>query len=218
MANKGKTVAQQAYKKELKRVKQLIRRAEQRGYTFESNPLPKVPKRITEASVRKLEKITHKTLYKKAELTNPEQYEAYKEKVRQQKFEYQRRKKDREEQERLRNNQEFADKFSEGQIVYNRILEMIDGVSRDHVKAGEHLRSVLDSEIGQYGKDKVFRALADAPQEAVELSEIALRYNPGDPRHDDAIRELLMLITGTIPTAEESRNLQDAIDSDTYME
>lgn len=54
------------YKKERKRVQQFIKRAEKRGYTFVHDILPAIPKRITEASVRRLEKLTPKKLYEKS--------------------------------------------------------------------------------------------------------------------------------------------------------
>lgn len=56
----------QAYSKQLKRIKQFIRRAEKRGYIFSENVIPPVPKRITPASVRRLQRITPEKLYKKA--------------------------------------------------------------------------------------------------------------------------------------------------------
>lgn len=57
---------QKAYARQEKRIKQFIRRAEKRGYHFTENVLPKKPKRITQASIRKLAKLTPEKLYKKA--------------------------------------------------------------------------------------------------------------------------------------------------------
>ena len=54
------------YRKQRKRVQQFIRRAEKRGYVFEDNILPAIPKNITKASVRRLERLTPDELYKKA--------------------------------------------------------------------------------------------------------------------------------------------------------
>lgn len=58
---------EQAYKKELKRIKQFMRRAEKRGYRWYYYELPKKPKKITEKSVSRLKKITPNLLYKKGE-------------------------------------------------------------------------------------------------------------------------------------------------------
>lgn len=67
MAKRQKqTPAERAYSKQVKRIKQFIRRAEKRGYQFNENVLPERPNRVTQASVRKLAKLTPDKLYKKA--------------------------------------------------------------------------------------------------------------------------------------------------------
>lgn len=66
MAKKVQSKIVKEYNKELRRIKQFIRRAEKRGYQFKDNVIPERPNRITKASVRKLKKITPETLYKKS--------------------------------------------------------------------------------------------------------------------------------------------------------
>ena len=67
---KGQTAEQQAinkaYAKERNRVKSFVRRAEKRGYSFPESIVPSIPKRKTEASIRKLKKLTKEALYSKA--------------------------------------------------------------------------------------------------------------------------------------------------------
>lgn len=58
--------SKEAYNKEIRRIKRFISRAEKRGYQFEQNIIPKKPKKITPASVRRLKKITPNYLYSKA--------------------------------------------------------------------------------------------------------------------------------------------------------
>lgn len=67
MAGKRKSspIAQQ-YRKERKRIQNQMRRMEKRGYIFEKNPLPSIPKKVTAGSVRRLEQLTTKKLYEKA--------------------------------------------------------------------------------------------------------------------------------------------------------
>lgn len=68
MAKKKKqTPLQLDYKKQVKRLKQAIRRAENRGYIIPDNIIPEQPKRITRKSVERLKKITTKDIYAKAE-------------------------------------------------------------------------------------------------------------------------------------------------------
>lgn len=62
-----KTPTERAYSKQVSRIKQFISRAEKRGFHFNENVLPKRPNRITQASVRKLAKLTPDKLYEKAE-------------------------------------------------------------------------------------------------------------------------------------------------------
>lgn len=58
---------ERAYSAQVKRIKNFIRRAEKRGYIFNENTLPTKPKRITQASVRRLQRLTPQELYKKAQ-------------------------------------------------------------------------------------------------------------------------------------------------------
>lgn len=68
MAKRHKqTPTERAYSKQVRRIKQFISRAEKRGFHFNENVLPKRPNRITQASVRKLAKLTPNKLYEKAE-------------------------------------------------------------------------------------------------------------------------------------------------------
>lgn len=55
-----------AYAKERNRIKSFVRRAEKRGYSFPESIIPSIPKRKTEASIRKLKKLTKEMLYSKA--------------------------------------------------------------------------------------------------------------------------------------------------------
>lgn len=54
------------YKKQRRRIQRAINRMEKGGYILPENVLPPIPKRITRASVRRLEKITSDVLYKKS--------------------------------------------------------------------------------------------------------------------------------------------------------
>lgn len=71
MAKKLSNIERQ-YAKELRRIKQFIRRTEDRGYTYPANIIPPKPKKITLKSVNRLQKITPDTLYHKATYTFPD--------------------------------------------------------------------------------------------------------------------------------------------------
>ena len=67
MARHIQSDAEKAYNKQIKRIRQFVRRAERRGYVFSETIIPQKPKKITQASVRRLQSITPARMYKKAE-------------------------------------------------------------------------------------------------------------------------------------------------------
>lgn len=58
--------------KQIRRIRQFVRRAEKRGYTFPSNIVPTLPKTVTEKTIERLDKMRPEQLYKKAVYTSPE--------------------------------------------------------------------------------------------------------------------------------------------------
>ena len=60
-----KTLAEVEYNRELKRIKQFIRRASKRGFIWEDSVIPEKPKKVTQKSVERLKKLTPTVLYKK---------------------------------------------------------------------------------------------------------------------------------------------------------
>lgn len=68
MASRKKlTPYQQEYKKQINRLKRAVKRAEKKGYVFEENVVPEMPKRVTAKSLEKIKQTKPKELYKKAE-------------------------------------------------------------------------------------------------------------------------------------------------------
>lgn len=66
MAKKRNSLLEKEYNKQRKRLKQAIARSKKQGYIFSEDILPEKPKRITQASVRRLSKIKPENLRKKA--------------------------------------------------------------------------------------------------------------------------------------------------------
>ena len=65
--NKRKlTSVQQQYKKERNRIQSAMRRLEKQGYVLPDDLLPSTPKKITQASINRLKKITTEAIYKKS--------------------------------------------------------------------------------------------------------------------------------------------------------
>lgn len=61
----------QRYMKERRRIQRFLRGAKKRGFEFQKDILPNIPKKITEGSIRRLQKLTPKTMYEKAEYVDP---------------------------------------------------------------------------------------------------------------------------------------------------
>lgn len=62
----AKQAINKAYAKERNRIRSFVRRAEKRGYSFPDSLIPSIPKRKTEASIRRLKKLTKDVMYSKA--------------------------------------------------------------------------------------------------------------------------------------------------------
>lgn len=60
------------YNRQRKRIQNFISRNKKRGFLFDENILPKIPKRVTKASVNRLKKLTPEKLYSKARYLDTE--------------------------------------------------------------------------------------------------------------------------------------------------
>ena len=60
------------FKKEQDRIKRFIRNATKRGFAFESDIVPKMPKRVTAKAIQKIKNIKPDTLYKTASYIDPQ--------------------------------------------------------------------------------------------------------------------------------------------------
>lgn len=72
--NRKHSVHQTEYQRERKRITSFIRRAEKRGYIIPEGLLPRIPKTITSASVRRLKKITPDLIYNKSQYAGEASY------------------------------------------------------------------------------------------------------------------------------------------------
>lgn len=60
------TLVQRKYRKERRRIQNAINRLEKQGYVLPDGLLPSVPKKVTQASINRLKKITIEAIYKKS--------------------------------------------------------------------------------------------------------------------------------------------------------
>lgn len=66
MAKRKSTPIQQQYRKERRRIQNAINRLEKQGYVLPKDLLPSIPKKVTQASINRLKKITSESIYKKS--------------------------------------------------------------------------------------------------------------------------------------------------------
>lgn len=66
MKKRKLTSTQQQYMKERKRIQSAMRRLENQGYVLPDDLLPSTPKKVTQASINRLKKITTEVIYKKS--------------------------------------------------------------------------------------------------------------------------------------------------------
>lgn len=66
MKKRKLTSVQQQYKKERNRIQSAMRRLEKKGYVLPDDLLPSTPKKITQASINRLKKISTEAIYKKS--------------------------------------------------------------------------------------------------------------------------------------------------------
>lgn len=207
------------YRKERRRINQQIRRMRNRGYIVPSTILPAKPKKITEASIRRLQKIKPETIYSKSSaISKTGQVVTGKEKRKEERKE----RAQKAAETRKRKSAEQADIGidyipTEGELVYNKMLEIINGVGANHPRSCEHLMTVFESEVEQYGFDKVMESIANVSEEFLSECETAVQYEPESRQHKAAITRILSLIRGDIPPAEELLKLERKLEEDDYM-
>ena len=66
MAKRKLTPIQQQYRKERRRIQNAMNRLEKQGYVLPEDLLPSMPKKVTQASINRLKKITTEAIYKKS--------------------------------------------------------------------------------------------------------------------------------------------------------
>lgn len=227
------TPTQKAYAHELKRIKNFIRSAEKRGYTFSSKAYPEIPNRITIASVRKLKNITPDTLYKYATYTTPTgetvkgtEGRKMERKAARAKTPSRPRKKKQEKAGPkksqkapvvvgppratdlvLKNIEALIDKFPDG---YDRIWT--DWQYEIHERHCNILRNVLNGQILMQGRDVVAQRLQNS---AADVHEMAFRMIYGSSDEDSFqidIAWFAQILKGENLTKDEAISVQQYAD------
>lgn len=72
-----KSEVRQEFEKQIKRIKDIVRRGEKKGLTFDESPIPEIPKRVTRKKVEELKDITYREVWSKGKQKNEKGEEEY---------------------------------------------------------------------------------------------------------------------------------------------
>lgn len=108
-----------------------------------------------------------------------------------------------------------AKAYQEGEIKYNEIVKLIEQYP---TKGAESLKEALKNQIENYGKNSVITAIGMAPDYYVEHAREIIYYEENATAIYGAFLDFFELITGTIPTDEEAKQLGDTLDAMTDFE
>lgn len=243
--NMAKKKMTEKRRKQLKRIRQFISRAEKRGYRFPTGFVES----LSELSTQKLKTFTPEKLYseyataileetgeivsgieRRAEERSLSAIKAAKTRI-DGKFAESPEGKLLQEQFDQIEEQEFdtfditkdpeymrANLVSEGRIVYENILAIIDSYPS---KGSEELRRALNEEIATYGYERVCASLALAPEQAIAAAQDIIYYPTGGTTSAEAHRAFMKLgdiIKGTVRSEQDARSIGEILDSMGYGE
>lgn len=189
--------------KELKRIRQFIKRAEKRGYKFDAGFVSDLEGKTTRA----LQQLNARKLYEQAiYITNSGEYTGLQGR-------YIEREQAAQKARLTRRKKQAGGTIPDvNDIVYQNVVRMIyDYPSSDGSK---YLQNLLNSEIRKYGYDPVCNAMAAAPEEIIKLAQEIIYYELTSEQIHAALVEFSNLIrSGVIITKEESKEQNDVSES-----
>lgn len=207
------TPNQQAWKKELKRLQQFIRRAKKRGYIFPDDVIPETPKRITKKQLLKIKGINPQTLYSQAEFHNPDTGETLSG-IEGRKF----------ERKRSARKAQATKIFLPRQrdLVLQNIIDLINQFTPSSLWSDywtqkketdkNKLQSLLDNAIAQEGADVVAERLQNYAGD-IERIINSILYGSDEEQLQFDMVEFATIIKGRSLTQQESSELTDLMES-----
>ena len=215
------------YNKERNRIKRFIRNAEKRGYVFEPNLIPPMPKTITSGSIRRLSKIRPAQLYNKAyaisavtgqPITVKQRKKEIREEASRKAWETRRRKKDQGDYDNIKSNREWQQMFHASKLVWDKVQSMIANVGIQQSESADLLNNLLNSQIEKYGADIVLYSIAQASEDFLSTCEVIIKYHPNSAVSRTAVEHLYTLISGNLPSDAEQAEIDKAIARDETWE
>ena len=216
MAKRKLSLVQTEYQKNRKRVQSYIREFRKIGYEVDENILPSTPKKITQASVRRLQKITKKAFREK--LTEFIDYETGEilEGKEARKREKEIRKLQREAKRKQRVQQpiqpipqitfvghlrEVIENLPDERWLKGRVVKNVTPIKKE-------LIAILEENLEDYGQDYVQYLLSR--QEMLDDNVYGVTYASEEEQYERSITNLFVLVNYDKPlTSEQAEKLSE---------
>lgn len=215
MAKKKKITAKR--QKELKRIKQFIRRAEKRGYKFTEE----FKGSLTGRTTRSLQGLTSRKLYELAKYEVlpgafiPGLQGRYREREAAAKKAVETRMRRAAERKRLEFPEESAPEESAppiSDLIYQNVQETIDEYPSS--EGAQYLSNLLNSEVKNYGRDAVVRGCEAAGESLIKLAQEIVYYELNSQQLHEALQAFSQIIRGGIAlTKDESKEFNNVSES-----
>lgn len=223
---KKKSAVEKEYQRQYKRIKNYIKAMEEAGYVLDSNALPKIPKKITQSSVRRLKAITAKQLYAKSTYTRVTGETISGTKRRQEELQYARetgesvaRKHHKAKEKITLPQSDFINPPSITDLILSQVEDLInrfpDGYDwrpyqqELHEKHKTILEKVLDGQIRMYGRNIVALRMEKLGQDIVQMAERIIYGDSKDEAFQADIAWFASLIKGESLSAEEAIEIEE---------
>lgn len=211
----AQTKLQIKYNKQVARLLDFQTDLESRGYRFTGSALPKTPKKITPASVRKLERITPQYIAKKATFLDDETGRIISGEKAYKRHPVQLKPPTPKKQKPKKAKPPKPPKItlpqappSKADLIIDNFEATLMALKEGSPKVADFLLNKLQQEIDLYGKNVIAQQLTE-----IDMSEVneaiydVLHYEENHPRHQIAIQNLYTMITLTVPSIEEIMQL-----------
>lgn len=220
MAKKKLTVNQQQWKKEVNRLKEFIKRAEKRGFTFE-DVIPDTPKRVTKTQLNLIKSLTPNVLYSRAWYTDPQTGQSMTG------TEGRRLERSRASQKAVKTKQAKYAPPNEDDTILRMVEDMIKAWApyRNwskyffNIKSEDmnRLATLLYDAISQYGRKEVARRLQAEADTVIEICDRIL-YSSDIEKVDIDLTHFATILKGSPLTQEESEYFTNLAENYTEVE
>ncbi len=191
-------------------IKRTVKSMESRGYRIPQE----VKNKIETGKYQTLKSLQNKQyakLYREAtaeidgDIVSGTEFRIYERRNRNTQKEFESARRAQDEADRAR-----ADLFNEGKIIYDNILDLIE---RFPGKGAKKLSSMLRSEVKKYGETGVLQSLAQSPDDVIATAQSIVFYTDDADKIHHSFLMFSDLISGTVPTADEAKEMGDILDT-----